>query len=304
MRHINSTGAGVQLHYREKFMDWKQKAVELKFTQGKSWTETSKEIHETYFDGEDYTKVHEKVRGYLRSHVKYNKENSREEVVGIIGDTHFPFCHPNYIYFLEDTFRKNKVTKIVHIGDLCDNHAISRWQKEADSYGANQEYELALKDVQLYTKVFPKVTLLLGNHCKIPERQAATLGMPSQFLKSTKELWDLPKGWEVTEQLILNNVIYEHGINAMGVNGAINKAVVSMSSCVIGHSHSFGGCQYRSNYKDLIFGLNVGCGIDVKAYAFRYGKYNKHRETLGCGIVYNSSNAIFVPMGDKFFRSK
>jgi len=43
-------------------MDWKEKAVELKFVQGKSWTETSREIHETYFQGEDYTKVHERVR--------------------------------------------------------------------------------------------------------------------------------------------------------------------------------------------------------------------------------------------------
>lgn len=248
----------------------------------------------------DYPDItYDKVREATRNRTKKPKQ----EVVGVIGDTHFPFAHPNYINFLEDTFNQFKVTKIIHIGDICDNHAISRHLKEADSYGACQEYDLAMKDVEIYTRTFPKVTLLLGNHCRIPERQAATLGIPSQFIKGTKELWNLPKGWDVDEQVILDNVKYEHGIGSRGINGAVNNAVASMMSTVIGHQHSFGGIQYRSNAHNLIFGLNVGCGIDIDAYAFRYGKYEKNRPTLGCGIVFNSSYAIFVPMGWKYFRS-
>lgn len=230
-------------------------------------------------------------------------QSQKQEVVGIIGDTHFPFVHPNYLAFLQDTFEKHGVTRIVHIGDICDNHAISRWQSETDSDSANQEFEKAFKNVEQYTKAFPSATLLLGNHCKIPERQAATLGIPSGFLKSTKELWKLPDGWSVDEQVIIDNVLYDHGINAMGANGALLKATNSMMSCCIGHAHSNGGVQYRSNANNLIFGCSVGCGIDIAAYAFRYGKYNKNRETLGAGIVYSSSEAYFIPMGGKYFRS-
>jgi len=226
------------------------------------------------------------------------------EVVGVIGDTHFPFVHPNYLAFLMDTFEKYGVTKIVHIGDMADNHAISRWQSEADADSANREFELAMRDVRRYTTAFPEVTLLLGNHCRIPERQAASLGIPSQFLKGTKELWGLPSGWDVDEQIILNGVMYEHGINSTGVNGAMIKATNAMMSCVIGHAHSFGGVQYKSNAHSLIFGLQVGCGISINQYAFRYGKYNKNREVLGCGIVFDKANAIFVPMSDKYFRGK
>ena len=49
--------------------------------------------------------------------------------------------------------------------------------------------------------------------------------------------------------------------------------------------------------------MNVGCGIDIDAYAFAYGKYDKNRPTLGCGIVFDSGNAIFVPMGKEYFRN-
>ena len=271
-----------------------QRAKSLK-AEGLTYNEIVDKLKPEYPDV-TYDKVREACRDRVRK--------ERQEVVGVIGDTHFPFAHPNYINFLEDTFKKHRVTKIIHIGDICDNHAISRWQKEADSYGACQEFDLALRDVEIYTRAFPNVTLLLGNHCRIPERQAATLGIPSQYLKGTKELWKLPKGWDVDEQVILNDVKYEHGIGSTGVNGAANNAVASMMSTVIGHQHSFGGVQYRSNSKHLIFGMNVGCGIDIDAYAFRYGRYAKHRPTLGCGIVYDSSHATFVPMGWKYFRKR
>jgi hypothetical protein len=185
-----------------------------------------------------------------------------------------------------------------------DNHAISRHLTETDACDPCTEHELASKNVELYVRAFDEVHVCLGNHDTIPERQAATLGIPRQFLKGFKELWNLPKKWTVDEQYIINDVLYEHGINATGKTGALDKAVNAMQSCVVGHSHSFGGCQYKSNSKFLIFGMNVGCGVDIDRYAFRYGKYNKNRETLGCGIVFDSANAIFVPMGERYFRKQ
>jgi predicted phosphodiesterase len=230
------------------------------------------------------------------------RTGQRQEVVGVIGDTHFPFVHPNYIHFLEDTFRKYRVTRIVHVGDLVDNHAISRHQTETDADGALTEYEQAAKCVEQCIKAFDSVTITMGNHDAIPERQAATLGIPRCFLKGFTEAWGLPKKWSVEEKLIINGVLYEHGINWTGKHGALDKAVNARQSCVIGHSHSFAGCNYQSNSESLIFGLNVGCGVDIDACAMRYGRYNKNRETLGCGIVFDSANAIFVPMGDRYFR--
>lgn len=288
----------------ERLDMWRAEATRLKFEKGYSWTETAEAL-KNFFPGKTDRQIHETVRGYLRLQPEYLKKNpvvERQEVIGIFSDVHFPFAHPNYINFIEDTFTKHGVTKVICCGDLCDQHAISRFQTETDAYSAMTEYEMALKDIQIYTRVFPEVELLRGNHCMIPARQAATLGIPEQYLKGMKELWHLPKGWNVHDQLIINDVMYEHGIGMSGKSGVLDRAINNMMSYVAGHSHAFGGVQYKSNSKMLVFGLQVGCGIDIDAYSFRYGRYNKNRETLGCGIVFDSANAIFVPMGEKYFR--
>lgn len=253
----------------------------------------------------DYATMKEKIRGHIRSTDKYKSSHPSKPkgVVGVIGDLHFPFVHPNYIEFLTDTFVKYHVDTIISVGDLADHHAVSRHQTETDAVSALTEYEQALECVDKYITRFPNVDITLGNHDLIPQRQCATLGIPKQYIKGFKELWNLPKGWTVQEQLIIDEVIYEHGMGYGGKSGALDKAVNAMQSCVIGHSHGFGGVQYKSNSRQIVFGLNAGCGIDIDAYAFAYGKYNRNRETLGCGIVFSNNNAIFVPMGEKYFRS-
>jgi len=230
-------------------------------------------------------------------------EPVKNEVVGVIPDRHAPFAHPNHLAFLQDTFEQYGVTKVVCIGDLVDWHAISRFQTETDALGTTSEYTLAKADANKVYLAFPDAHYVIGNHCTIIERRAAEVGIPTFALKGYKELLGMPDGWTVSDQVIINDVLYEHGIGCTGVNGAINKAVSAMQSCVIGHAHSFGGVQYRSNSRNLIFGMNVGCGIDIEQYAFRYSKHNKNRETMGCGIVKSSTEAYFIPMGAKYLRS-
>jgi len=281
--------------------DWKIETTDLK-QRGYSWSEVAAEI-QPFFPDLDRQQVLEKVRGHIRRTNKTSKAVGKDKVIGVISDTHFPFCHANYINFLEETFSKYKVTDIVHIGDICDNHAISRFQTDANGHSAGREFELAMKDVEIYTRAFPKVTLIEGNHCTISKRQVATLGIPQFYLKDNKDLWNLPKGWVTTEQIEIDNVMYSHGTGCSGKNGALDRAINNMQSSVIGHQHSFGGVQYKSNSKQLIFGLNAGCGVSINAYAFAYGRYSKNRETLGCGIVLNDAEAYFIPMPNKWFTT-
>lgn len=269
-----------------------------------SWRDITLKLYD-YFPELDYGQTLAKIRAHIRTTDMYKLSHppTPKGIVGVIGDTHMPFVHPNYIHFLEDTFTKYRADLVVSIGDLVDNHAISRHQTETSAASALTEYEQARETIEQYTKVFTKVSLLLGNHDLIPQRQAATLGIPKIYTKGFKELWGLPEGWTVQEQLIIDEVLYEHGTGYTGKSGALDKAVNAMQSCVIGHSHGYGGCQYKSNSKSIVFGLNAGCGVDIDAYAFAYGKYNRNRETIGCGIVFDNSSAIFVPMGSKYFRS-
>jgi predicted phosphodiesterase len=215
-------------------------------------------------------------------------------VVGIIGDTHIPFEHPNYLQFCKDTFEQYSVHKVVHIGDLVDNHAMSYHESDPDGLSAGDEFSLAIERLQEWYESFPVVDWMLGNHDNIPLRRVKSAGLSKHVLR--ENIYGMPTGWKQHESLIMNGVHYSHGIGRAGVNGARNNAVANGMSSVMGHLHSFAGVQYIATPLKITFGMSVGCGVDVDSYAAEYGKYFANRPTLGCGIVLNEKTAIFVPM--------
>ena len=236
------------------------------------------------------------VRAHSKRMAKRLNMKRTSNTVGVIGDTHFPFCHPRYLDFCRDTFAEYNVGQIVHIGDIVDNHAISRHNTEPIADGVITEYEKAKDMVEEWAGVFPNMTITIGNHDSILERQASELGVPSAFLKSQKELYEMPKGWNMVEDIIIDDVLYKHGVGSGGMHGAYNSARRQCMSVVQGHTHSFAGTQSIATPQKLWFGMSVGCGIDVDAYAFLYGKYMENRPILGCGIVKSSQESVFVPM--------
>ena len=106
----------------------------------------------------------------------------------------------------------------------------------------------------------------------------------------------------------LDGVLYEHGTGSSGKDAAFNRAVAQRCSVVMGHIHSFAGVKYHANPFSRIFGLNVGCGLDIRLYAFEYAKMTVHRPVLGCGIVVDGDVGLFVPMpcskGEKYHRGR
>lgn len=285
-------------------MFWKKEAERLYRQHGRQWSKIANEMM-PLFPGNAHFEVKERIRSYLRHSLSLDRDaqGDKGDVVGVFSDPHIPFNHPNYLQFCIDTFKKHGVTQVVCAGDLVDHHAISRFQTETCAKGAYDELDMSIEEVAKYVKAFPDVKLCKGNHDAIPIRQAATVGIGERYLKSFSELLGLPKTWEIADEFIINNVLYKHGLNCLGKDGAMNAAIQERMSVVIGHSHAFGGCKYSANKRDIIFGLNSGCGIDVDSYAFAYGRHAKFRPTMGCGIVFSSSYAIFVPMGEEYFRN-
>lgn len=226
-------------------------------------------------------------------------------VTGIIGDLHAPFNHPNYLKFIKKTFKKWGVQRVICIGDIVDQHQISRHISEPDALGAITELELARKELKCWYRAFPELIMTVGNHDDIPVRQAKELGIPKDFIRGVKEMYNMPKKWKIVDSIVLDDVIYEHGVGSSGKDSALNTAIQCRMSYVQGHAHSYLGCKYNANPSNIIYGLNVGCGIDIKAYAARYGMYYKKKPTLGCGIVVNSREAYAIPMDmNKYGRSK
>ena len=285
-------------------MDWKQTAERLKFDDGLSWTELARRMS-PFFPDLSETQVLEKVRRVLRRSEKYPNIKT-DKPVGVIGDLHTPFVHPNYLGFVRDTFKKHGVGRKVFVGDLFDHYSYSRFTKKPLAMNPKQEKEMAKEQIIKYCEAFPKADVILGNHDTRYIERAEENGIDAELIKDFKDIYGLPKSWTIYDEyenpLIIDDVLYLHGSAYNGQNGARQAAQTEQMSVAMGHGHAFAGVWPIANRSKLIFGLNVGCGIDIGAYAFAYNRRDKYRPLLGCGIVFNSSYAIWVPMGDEYFR--
>ena len=219
------------------------------------------------------------------------------EIVGSIGDQHHPFCHKHYLEFVKDTGRRYGVTRWVNQGDELDNCALSDYDSDPDGMSAGDEYAEAMKSIQPWYKAFPKMDILESNHGLRPFKRAKKSSTPRAFIREYHEFMKSPPGWVWHPRLVINHALYIHGEPHNGQMAAINAAKANRSSVIIGHVHSFGGVNYSRNFKDEIFALNSGCGIDEKAYAFHYAKDMPQRPTLGMGIIIDGREALFIPMG-------
>lgn len=223
-------------------------------------------------------------------------------VIGVFSDVHIPFAHPNYLSFLKDTFAEWGAEQIVCLGDLIDNHAISRFQSEPCADGAYTELAKARRMVKELTETFPVVKMCRGNHDDIAYRQAATLGIGAEFIKPFRDIYGLPMSWSLEDEYVIDGVLYTHGTGLSGKNAALNKAIQERMSVCIGHTHTFGGVTYTSNHRDTIFGAQCSCLIDRQAYAFEYSKHNKVMPSLGCLVVLDSQECYYIPMRGKYLE--
>lgn len=224
-------------------------------------------------------------------------------VRGVFSDTHIPFQHPNYLTFLKDTFAEWGVEEVICLGDLIDNHAISRFQSEPCADGAYLELAKAREAVKELTETFPNVKMCRGNHDDIAYRQAKTLGIGDVFIKPFREIYGLPPTWELEDEYVIDGVLYTHGTGRGGKHATYNIAVDERMSVCSGHTHTGGGVNYIANKTETIFSLNTGALVDQSAYAFEYAKYSKHRPTLGCGVVISPHEAYFIPMTGKYLQT-
>ncbi len=202
----------------------------------------------------------------------------------VIGDVHAPVTREGYLEFCQDTYDAWDCDTVVFIGDLVDWHGISFHARHPESPGVLDEYELALEGVQKWYDAFPIATVCVGNHDERVLRLAESVDIPAKFLRDYKEIWQTPS-WDWEFETTIDDVYYFHGTACGGLHPAFNIARQMSMSVVMGHVHSAGGIKWLVNPKQRWFGMDVGCGIDDKKYAFAYGKHLKKRSVISCGVV-------------------
>jgi len=203
----------------------------------------------------------------------------------IIADTHFPFEHRNYLEFCKEIQNRCKCGTVVHIGDLVDNHSISYHEHDPNGWAPLHEMEETDKHLKPWFKAFPKLKLCRGNHDALVDRKGKTVGLPRRAFKPFRDIWNLPKDWIDGFEFDINGVLYKHGTGMSGRYAHVMAAERARQSTVIGHVHSSLGVEWIVSSKDAIFGMQVGCGVDRKKYAFAYGKDFPRKPILGAGIT-------------------
>jgi len=215
----------------------------------------------------------------------------------VIGDTHIPFEIASYLDFCLEIQKRVKCKTVVHIGDLVDNHAISYHEHDPNGKSPTDEIKEAKIHLRNWFNAFPEVFLCRGNHDRMVDRKGRTTGLPDEVFKPFREIWDLPKKWKDDFSFEICNVVFEHGTGYSGDTAHTKAAYNNRQSTVIGHTHSTGAIGYLANEKDCIFGMNVGCGLNRKTYAFEYGRDFKKKPIIGCGVVTDNGRfAQFFPM--------
>lgn len=217
----------------------------------------------------------------------------------VVGDCHCPGMLDKYPAFLQSVYKNYRCNKVVFIGDVVDNHAISYHEKHPGLSSAAEEYKKAKKQVAELYKRFPVADWLVGNHDSLTERQAVTAGLLPEWIRDYKDLWKVPK-WRVHarfSQLEIDGVLYEHGdAGSQGQFAAVKTSRSRFQSVVSGHCHAEAGVWWTCNSNSRIFGMNVGCGVDWKLLQFEYGYKFPRKPVIGCGIVLDGKQPIFVPM--------
>ena len=203
----------------------------------------------------------------------------------VIADLQSPFEHRDYLNFLKCVQSKYRCETVVCVGDEVDHHCLGDYDHDPDGFSAGHELEQAIRHLEPYYKAFPKVKICTSNHPERIVKRAFKSGIPSAYMKNFKEVIQAPIGWLWADRWEIDSVAYKHGVGFSGTMGALNAAKDQFKSCVIGHLHADAGLLYFSNGDAVIFGMNVGSGIDNSAYAFKYGKNCRKKPVLSCGIV-------------------
>ena len=209
----------------------------------------------------------------------------------VIGDLHAPFIKEGYLEFCKEMQIKHQCSEVVFIGDIIDSHYSSYHEHDPDGHSAGEELRRAKIQIAEFYKAFPIAKVCVGNHDLIPNRKAFTGGLSKYWIKDISEVLETPN-WEYSEEFIINNVLYTHGVGRK----AKQRSMQEFMSVVQGHYHSESYVETFVSEERLVFAMQIGCGVNRKAYAMAYGKHFK-KPQINVGIILdNGRYGIIEPM--------
>ena len=216
----------------------------------------------------------------------FNNLTTPERRILVVGDLHEPFALPEYFDHCVESYQRWNCTNVIFIGDIIDNHYSSYHETDPQALGGGDELELAIKKLERWVSTFPVADVVIGNHDRMVARKAFTGGIPRAWIKSYSEVLNAP-GWNFVDRIEYDGVQYVHGEGGT----ARTKCRADMQSTVQGHLHTQCYTEYYTTNRGVIFGTQVGCGIDADQYAFAYAKRGK-KPAIACAVIIGGHTVI------------
>jgi len=203
----------------------------------------------------------------------------------VIGDTHFPYSHPECIEFLAKLNKYYKPDTVVHIGDEADYHSQNFHGVDPDLPSAFDELEVTKSWIKRLEKIFPKMTLLESNHGSLVLRRAVASKMSRRFIKPYNDILEVNKKWEWKDKHIIktdkNTICFAHQFSK-----DIAKAVKETSMCCVqGHFHTVSEVKFVANDFALNWGISTGCLVNKDILSMAYMKVNVAKPILSCALI-------------------
>lgn len=210
-------------------------------------------------------------------------DNSR---ILIISDMHIPYHHPDMLEFLAHLKKKYKPTRVISMGDELDKHALSFHSTDPDLPNAGDELRQSLPVIATLNRMFPVMDIIESNHGSMVYRKAKEHGVPRHYLRSYNDVLGVDDSWkwhfDLTIKLPTGNRCYFHH----GKSNNVTRVSQQMGMCAVqGHYHELFKAEYWGNPTGLYWGLQTGCLIDDKSYAFAYNNTNIKRPVIGTALI-------------------
>jgi hypothetical protein len=220
-----------------------------------------------------------------------------------ISDTQIPFEASKSLQFCKSLQKEFKIPNenIYHVGDEVDLYHGSLHPKSPDAeLTPNQELKLAISRLKEWYRAFPQMKLAVSNHGVRYVKKAISSDIPSVILKSYREILQAPPGWIWRERWDIKAarapIAMIHGVGYSGMNGHRNAAIDLGRNTVIGHLHSNAGISKINTDGRTLWAVNAGCLIDLKAFAFDYGKHMRHKPVLSaCVVIDGGLTPLLLP---------
>jgi len=210
----------------------------------------------------------------------------------VIGDLHAPFTLDAYLDFCVEQRDRFNCKRIVFIGDVIDNHYASYHEPDPDGMSGGDELDVAIAKLKPWVQAFPKAWVTIGNHDRLVMRKAFSGGIPKKWIREYNDVLEAP-GWKFVDEVVLDKVQYVHG----EAGTARTKAKNDKFSTVQGHLHTQSYVENLFGRDSSTFGVQVGCGIDRKAYAMAYAKTGP-KPAIGCAVVLDNGKLPIAILAD------